>query len=265
MEIDPISAGVGILSGGLGIFQGLAQSAAEKQRYVNEVAFQNATSKFNKWQAGFNAKATDATAQFRYYTEVVNYNQQLAYTSQLRNYDLSQEIAQAKKVEETRVGAAVDYMVNSKALSDKFAEEGMARAVAAQQYLYRVMQQSSAFQAAAQEGASSDRIVNNFTRQVGDYETLQKINTDLSKRQYSRDQLSRVTQYLSQYNSQDFFKAQERWDPIAPYPPLSSMVMPPPPSMTGAAPSGNAGLNIATGILGGANAYMSTASALGKL
>ena len=100
---------------------------------------------------------------------------------------------------------------------------------------------------------------------MGDYETLQKINTDLSKRQYSRDQLSRVTQYLSQYNSQDFFKAQERWDPIAPYPPLPSMVMPPPPSMTGAAPSGNAGLNIATGILGGANAYLGTASAIGKL
>ena len=116
------------------------------------------------------------------------------------------------------------------------------------------------------EGASSDRIVNNFARQAGDYQTLQSINEGLSKRQYSRDQLSRVTNYLSQYNSQAFYEAQDRWDPIAPYPPLPTLVAPPPPSMVGGAP-GNAGLGIGIGtaILGGANAYLNTASAIKNL
>jgi hypothetical protein len=54
-------------------------------------------------------------------------------------------------------------------------------------------------------------------------------------------------------------------DPIAPFPPLPTMVMPPPPSMTGAAPSSNGFLTAGTAILGGANAYMSTNAAINKL
>jgi len=263
--IDPISAGVGVLSAGLGIFQGIAQSKAQKQDYLNQTAYADATAKFNQWQSRLNVQANNLSSQYSYYAEMVNYNQQLAYTNQLRNYDLAQELAQAEKVRETRTSAGTNYVVNSQALSDKFAEEGMSRAVGMQQYMYRVMQQSSAFQAAMGEGQSSDRIVNNFARQSGDMQTLQAINQKLSERQYNRDQLGRITEYLSQYNSQEFYKAAQRDNPVQPFPPLPSMLTPPPPSMRGAAPSSNGGLNIANGLLGGANAYLSTAAAIKKL
>ena len=265
MIIDPISAGVGVLSAGLGIFQGIMGDAAAKQDYVNQTAYADATAKFNQWQSGLNAKASNLNSQYSYWAETVNYNQQLAYTNQLRNYDLSQELAQAEKVRATRTAAGTNFIASSEALSQKFAEEGMSRAVGMQQYMYRVMQQSSAFQAAMGEGQSSDRIVNNFARQAGDMQTLQAINQKLSERQYNRDQLGRITEYLSQYNSQQFYKAAQRQDPIAPFPPLPSMMQPPPPSMRGAAPSSNTGLHIASGLLGGANAYLGTAAAIKKL
>ena len=266
MIIDPVSAVVGGVSAIGGIFQSIAGNQAQKQDYVNQKALSDATSTFNRWQATQNAKASNLNAQYSYWAQTVEYNQGLAYTNQMRNYDLSQEIAQAQKVGETRAAAGTDYIVNAQALSDKFQEEGMARAVGMQQYQYRLLQQSSAFQAAMGEGASSDRIVNNFARQAGDYQTLQSINEGLSKRQYSRDQLSRITSYLSQYNSQSFYEAQDRMDPIAPFAPLPTLVSPPPPSMSGGAP-GNAGLGIGIGtaILGGANAYLSTASAIKNL
>ena len=265
MIIDPVSAVVGGASMIGGIFQGIAENRAKQQDYVNQKAYANATAEFNRWQAGFNAKVNNANSQYSYWASTVNHNQQLAYTSQMRNYDLAQEIAQAEKVRETRVGAGVDYAINSQALSQKFSEEGMSRAVGMQQYYYRMLQQSSAFQAAATEGNSSDRIINNFNRQMGDYVTLQNINEGLSKRQYRRDQLSQIAGYLSKYRSQDFYQAQERVDPIAPFPPLPTMVTPPGPSLQGAAPSSTLGLNIGTAVLGGVNTYIGTASALGKL
>jgi hypothetical protein len=134
-----------------------------------------------------------------------------------------------------------------------------------QQAQYRMLQQSSAFQAMASEGQSVDRIVNNFTRQMGDYETLATINEGLRTRQYKRDQLSQITQYLSQYNSQDLYKAMERMDPIAPFPPLPSLLTPPPPSMTGAAPGGVSALNIGSAVLGGVSTYLNTAAAIKRL
>ena len=266
MIIDPISAGVAGVSTILGVFQAGAQNKAQQQDYVNQTAYADATAKFNQWQAGLNARTNNLNSQYSYWAETVNYNQSLAYTAQLRNYDLAMELAQAEKVRETRVGAGTNYVVNSQALSDRFAEEGMSRAVGMQQYMYRAMQQSSAYQAMAGEGNSVDRIVNNFSRQVGDMQTLQAINQKLSERQYNRDQLGRITEYLSQYNSQDFFKAQARMDPIAPFAPLPALATPPPPSMRGGAPSSAAaGLNMGAAVLGGVNTYLSTASAIKQL
>ena len=266
MIIDPVSAVVGGVSAIGGIFQSIAADKAKKQDYLNQKAYSDATATFNRWQATQNAKASDLNAQYSYWAQTLEYNQGLAYTNQMRNYDLSQEIAQAQKVGETRAGAGADYVTNAQALSEKFREEGMARAVGMQQYQYRVLQQSAAFQAAMGEGASSDRIVNNFARQAGDYQTLQAINEGLSKRQYNRDQLSRITNYLSQYNSQAFYEAQDRMDPIAPFAPLPTLVSPPPPSMSGGAP-GNAGLGlgIGTAMLGGFNSMVSTATAIKNL
>ena len=67
-----------------------------------------------------------------------------------------------------------------------------------------------------------------------------------------------MTEYLNQYNSQDFYQAQQYMDPIAPFAPLPSLMTPPPPSMRGAAPSGMSAMNIGTAVLGGANTFLST-------
>ena len=96
MIIDPISAGVGVLSAGLGIFQGIAQSKAQKQQYVNDTAFSNATAQFNQWQAGLNYQTQNLNNQYGYWRDTVNHNQQLAYTNQLRNYEFSKELARVE-------------------------------------------------------------------------------------------------------------------------------------------------------------------------
>jgi hypothetical protein len=265
MVLDPISLGIGVISAGLGVGQSIAGNQAAKQDYANQKALSDATGRFNSWQANQNARMTDLNNQYQYWSQKVQYNQDLAYVNQMRNYDLSMEIAQAKKVGDTRAAAGADYAINSQALAQKFQEEGMARAVGMQQYQYRVLQQSAAFQNAASEGQSSDRIVRDFARQEDDYQTLQQINQGLSERQYNRDQLSRITNYLSQYNSQDFYKAAQRMDPVMPFAPLPTLVMPPGPSMTGAAP-GNAGmwLGAGTAVLGGVNSYFSSAASIKK-
>lgn len=265
MVIDPVSAVVGGVSMLTGLAQSSANAKAQQQEYLNQTAFQNASTQFNRWQAGFNARMSNANAQYNYWAQTVNHNQELAYTKQLRNYDLAQEIAQAERVRDTRAGAQANYLVNSEALQQRFAEEGMQAAVGIQQAQYRVLQQSAAFQAMAAEGNSSDRIVNNYARQIGDYETLATINEGLRTRQYKRDQLSQITTYLSQYNSQDFYKAMERMDPIAPFAPLPALVTPAGPSMTGGAPGGMSALNIGTAVLGGVNSYLGTAAAIKQL
>ena len=265
MLIDPISAGIGVISAGLGIGQSFAGSQAARQDYINQKALSDATGRFNSWQANRNAQITDLNNQYQFWAQRVQYGQDLAYVNQMRNYDLSMEIAQAKKVSDTRAAAGANYAINSQALSEKFREEGMARAVGMQQYHYRVLQQSAAFQNAANEGQSTDRIVRDFARQEGDYVTLQNINQGLSERQYNREQLSRITNYLSQYNSQAFYKAAQRMDPVMPFAPLPTLVMAPGPSMVGAAP-GNAGMWLGAGsaVLGGVNSYFSSAASINR-
>lgn len=265
MLIDPISLGIAGVSTGLGLFQASAEAKARQQDYLNQAAFQSASSKFNQWQAAFNAKNRNLDAQYGYWVQTLDYNQQRAYTSQLRSYDLAQEIKQAEVVNQTRVSAGLNYVMGAEALSQRFAEEGMQQAVAMQQAQYRMLQNSSAFQAGMQEGASSDRLVNDFARQMGDMQTLTNINQKLSERQYKRDQLGRVVNYLNEYRSQDFFEVQERWDPIAPWAPLPSLVQPPPPSMIGARPGGLSALNVGTQLLGGVSTYINTAQQIKQL
>jgi hypothetical protein len=105
------------------------------------------------------------------------------------------------------------------------------------------------------EGNSVDRLVNDYARQMGDQQTLQAINEGIRGRQYSREQAGQVAQYLSRYNSQQFYDEQQFVDPIAPYPPLPTLIQPAGPTMTGAGPSSSAAaINIGTGILGGIQA-----------
>lgn len=265
MALDPISLGIAAISGGMGILQGNAQNAAAQQQYKDQVKYQAAVEKFNKWQAKFNKKQSDATAKFNYWQQVVNYNQDKAYTAQLRNYDLAMELAQAKKVFQTRAGAQTDYIVSAQALSDRFKEEGMQTAIAVQQYQYRSMQTSAGYRAMEQEGKSVDRLVNDVDRQFGDYQALMQINEKIRTRQYNREQLSEVTQYLSKWNSQDFIKSAPRNEPLPPFAPIPSIVMPPPPSMTGAPPQFSSGLNIMSGLMGGVNTYFSMANSIKQL
>lgn len=263
VAFEPISA---IASAGLGIIQSVAGYQAQKQDYLNQKAFQNANSKFANWQAGFNARVTDANAQFKYWTETVNYNQQRAYTNSLRNFELIKSVRQAETVAQTRAAAGAAFVQDSDAVSQAYQEASMQEAVAMQQYRWRALQARASVQAMGQEGRSVDRIVNDYARQEGDYATLMDINQKLRTRQYNRQQAASVTEYLSRWNSQQFYEEQPYIDPIAPFAPLPTLLTPPPPSMTGSGPSaGAAALSIGTSILGGIQTGISMGSQLNAL
>jgi hypothetical protein len=264
--MDPFSIGLGIANAAMGAAGGISNYQAQKQDYLNQKAFQSANSQFAQWQAGFNARLTDANAQFKYWTETVNYNQQRAYTNSLRNFELIKSIRQAEVVGQTRAAAGASFVQDSQAVSQAYQEASMQEAVAMQQYRWRALQGRASVQAMNQEGRSIDRIVNDYARQEGDYMTLMAINQKLRARQYTREQAAQVAQYLSRWNSQQFYEEQPYIDPIAPFAPLPTLLTPPPPSMTGSGPSaGAAVLNIGKEVLGGINTAMSMSNQLRSL
>ena len=262
---DPVGLAVGGVSAVLGMIQANAADRARQQDHLNQTAYANATAEFNQWQAGMNQQVNSLNEQYQYWRDTVNYNQNLAYTSQLRNYEFARELNQAQRVIEARSGAGANYVLQAEAIQQQLQERGMQEAVAMQQVMYRGLQASAAYQASAQEGRSMDRYVGNFARQVGDYRTLQTINQQFQGRQYRREQLSAVTAYLNQYNSQQFYEPTPYMDPVAPFAPLPSMVMPPAPSMAGGAPASTMATSAGTALLGGVNTYLDTASAIKKL
>ena len=235
------------------------------QAYKDQLKFQKANEKFAKWQAKFNKKATDAQNKFQYWGQVVGYNREKAYINSLRNIEKVKSFKQAKVVFETRAAAGASYIQDSQALSAAYGEQSMQEAVSLQQYQWRALQTRGSVQAMEREGQSVDRIVNDYARQLGDYETLMQINQGIRSRQYTREQAAQVSQYLSRWNSQSFYEEQPYMDPVPPYAPLPTIMMPPPPSMTGAPPSSAAlGLNIGTAILGGVGAGINAFSSLGR-
>jgi len=249
VAFEPITA---IASAGLGAAQAIAAHQAQKQDYINQKAFQGANSQFASWQAGFNRRVTDANAQYNYWQETVNFNQNLAYSKGLQNYELLKEINQAEVVGQTRAAAGTNFVQSSDALSQQMGEAAMQDAVAYQQYQVAALKARGTMLARDQEGNSIDRLVNDYARQVGDYQTIQDINEGLRTRQYNRQQAGQVAQYLSQYNSQSFYEAQPYMEPIAPFAPLPSLLAAPAPTMTGSGPSAGAmALGIGTSILGG--------------
>ena len=264
MAIDPISAGLGIISGGLGIFQGIASGQAAQQDYLNQKAYANANAAYGRWSANMSAQIQDVNNSFQFWQQTVSYNQDLAYVNSLRNFELSKSIEQAKVVSQTRASAGANYAQQSEALNQQIQEKAMGDAVALQQYRMQALRSSSAVQAMAQEGRSVDRLVNDYARQEGDFSTLQQINQGLYSRQMQREKVAAVTQYLQNYNSQQFYTKQPYMDPIPPFAPLPTMIMPPPPSMAGGRPANYTGLNIATGVLSGVNNYFSSAANLSK-
>lgn len=249
---DAIGLAIGLGSTGMNIMGASAQNAAAQQAYKDQIKFQKANEQFAKWQAKFNKKATDTQNKFQYWQQVVKYNQDKAYTNSLRNFEKLKAFKQAEVVFKTRAAAGASYIQDSQALSDAYEEQSMQEAVSLQQYQWRALQTRGSVQAMEREGQSVDRIINDYARQMGDFETLQQINQKLRTRQYTREQAGQVAQYLSRWNSQTFYDEQPYMDPLPPYAPLPSIMMPPPPSMTGAPPSAAAGaLNIGTAVLGG--------------
>lgn len=263
--LDPVSLGVAGLNFGLGLWQNDVNDRARQQDYVNQVAYQDATSQFNTWQAGFNARTKDLNNQWSYWAETLNSNQDLVYSKQLTNTEFAKELAQAERVLDNRVNAGVDYVMTQEALQASLMERGMQEAIALQQYQYRALQASASFQAAGQEGKSMDRYVRNFARQVADQRSIQQINAGLRERQYTREQMSAITKYLSQYNSQDFYIKSPIQEPTQPFPPLATLTTPAGPTMRGAAPKSNTWMNAATAGLGAVGTYLDTANSVKRL
>ena len=176
----------------MGALGGFASYRAQKQDYVNQKAFQGANSQFASWQAGFNKRVTDANAKYNYWQETVNYNQNLAYSRSLQNYELLKEINQAEVVGQTRAAAGANFALSSDSISQQMSEASMQDAVAYQQYQVAALKARGTMLASDQEGNSIDRLVNDYARQVGDYQTIQDINEGLRTRQYNRQQAGQV-------------------------------------------------------------------------
>lgn len=261
----PVGMAMGGLTFGLGLLQNNASNKARQQDYLNQTAFQDATTQFNSWQAGMNAERSDLGQQYKYWGDTVRYNQNFSYTQQLRAVEYANEAEQAELVFNTRASAGADYANQSSALAAQMEERAMSEAVAVQQYRYRALQSSAAYQAAGQAGNSMDRFVRDFDRQAGDYAALKQIEAGLRENQYTRAQQSQVATYLSRYNSQQFYMRQPYMDPIAPFAPLPTLVTPPGPTMTGAAPGSNSFLQSTTAAMSGLNTSLSFGSSINKL
>ena len=264
-----IDDGAGLILAGAGmaldIYGANQKYAGEMQAYQDQVKFQKANEQFAKWQAKFNKKSTTAQNKFQYWGQVVGYNREKAYINSMRNIEKVKSFKQAKVVFETRAAAGASYIQDSQALSNAYQEQSMQEAVSLQQYQWRALQTRGSVQAMEREGQSVDRIVNDYARQMGDYETLMQINQGIRSRQYTREQAAQVSQYLSRWNSQDFYEEQPYMDPVPPYAPLPTIMMPPPPSMTGAPPSSAAlGLNIGNAVIGGVGSFLSSSAAMNR-
>jgi len=261
----PVGIGLGALNFGMGLMQSNADNVRRQQDYLNQTAFQDATTQFNSWQASMNAQRNDLNQQYKYWGDTVRFNQQGAYTQQLRATEFAKEINQAERVFQTRAAAGADYANQSQALASQMQERGMAEAIAVQQYRYRALQASAAYRAAGQEGNSMDRYVRNYDKQAGDFAALKQLEARLREGQYTRAQQAQIANYLSQYNSQQFYERQPYMDPIAPFAPLPTMVNAPPPSFRGAAPGGTSGLQVAGLGLGAINTSLKFGNSVNKL
>lgn len=221
----------------LSAFQGFLGYQAKQQDYVNQVAQQRASDQFAQWTASNQARTQDVNNQYRFYQEQVNYGQELAYASQMRNFELAKSINQAEVVARTRRSAMADYSQQSGALAEAFQQQSMADAVSMMQYKQQALRQQASVSATMQEGRSVDRYINDYARQVGDMEAMRQLNERFRTRQYTREQAGQIASYLTKYNSQQLYLDQQVLDPIMPFAPLPTLVNPAGPSFTGAAPS----------------------------
>ena len=136
----------------------------------------------------------------------------------------------------------------------------MSDAVALFQYNVQALKARSTIAAGATEGPSVDRLMNDYARQVGDFTTLKRINDGFKESQYTRQQAGAISQYINQYNSQQFYQQQDYVDPIPLFAPLPTLIGPAGPSMVGSGPS--AGAALLGAVSGGLSAGLSTYGAL---
>jgi len=215
------------------------QYAARKQDYLNQVGQQKASDQFARWTASRSAEQSDTNNAYGYWQQQINYNQDLAYTSQLRNFELSKVINQAEVVARTRASAMADYSNQSGALVEQLAQQSMADAVSLMQYKQQALRSQASAAAGMNEGMNVDRYINDYARQAGDMEAMRQLNAQFREQQFTRSQASQVANYLNQYNSQQLYEMQEIMDPIEPFPPLPTLVNPGGPSFMGQAPVRN--------------------------
>lgn len=255
MAIDPVTFGV--VSGGLNFLSGIANYQAQRQDYVNKLAYKKASDEFASWSARQQAAQTDINNQYKFWGEKVNYGQSLAYTNSLRNYELSKAIVSAEEVARVRSSAGADFISTSDAFAQGFQQEAMADAVALFQYNVQALKARSTIAAGATEGPSVDRLMNDYARQVGDFTTLKRINDGFKESQYTRQQAGAISQYINQYNSQQFYQQQDYVDPIPPFAPLPTLIGPAGPSMVGSGPSAGAAIlgSVASGVSAGLSTY----------
>ena len=233
--LTPFTMALG--QGALSLFQGMQSNQARQQDYLNQVAQQKASDEFAAWTASNQARTQDLNNSYAYWQQQINYGQELNYSAQVRNFELSKSIQQAETVFRTRASAGADYSQASQALSDAFAQQSMADAVSMMQYKQQALRSASSVRASMGEGMSVDRYLNDYARQMGDMQAMQALNQQFRERQLTRQQAGQVAQYLNRYNSQQLYKAQQVNDPIAPFAPLPTLINPAGPSFTGAAPS----------------------------
>jgi len=265
MVLDPVSLGIAAVSTALNLFKGAQETAAAKQDYLNQSTFQKATNKFARWQADQNQRFSDANARYQFWGQQVQYQQQLGYVHQLQSFELAKQINQANVVRDSRAAAGAEFINNSQAASNRLQEVAMQAAVAQQQYGWRTLQARASVQAMDAEGNSIDRLINNYAKQAGDYNTIAQINDQLQRNQFSREQTAMVGRYLSEWNSQQFYTPTTYIEPIEPFAPMPALMQPAAPSMTGTGPGGGAtALRIGTALLDGAGTYMSSAAGMKK-
>lgn len=252
----PIALAMAGVSAGLSGLQSALGFGAQKQDYVNQVAYKKASDEYANWSAGMQAKQANLNNRYAYWQQTVNYNQDLVYTNQMRNFELSKAIVQAEQVGQARASAGAGYLQDSQAMSAAFAQQTAAEAVAMYQYNVQGVRARAAIAAGGQEGTSIDRLMNDYSRQIGDKAALMQLSEGFREGQYTREQASRIGSYLNQYNSQQFYNQTQYNDPIAPFAPLPTLINPPGPSMVGAGPS--AGAAILGGVAGAFNAGLGT-------
>ena len=215
------------------------QFAAKQQTYLNQVGQQKASDQFARWTASRSAEQSDTNNSYGFWQQQVNYNSDLAYTSQLRNFELAKVINQAEVVSRTRSSAMADYANQSGALVEQLAQQSMADAVSLMQYKQQALRSQASAAAGMNEGMNVDRYINDYARQAGDMEAMRQLNGQFREQQFTRAQASQIANYLNQYNSQQLYEMQEINDPMEPFPPLPTLVNPGGPSFMGQAPVRN--------------------------